>query len=314
MLIACQFRLSTGTMFLFRMSVILFVREGFHSVPVFSSAWDAVERIPPGSGACSLWKGSVASAIPELLFTRVSAKIPRDRIPHRGRANAISNNRMLSSTTSRSGTPKHFHKVLSLGMACDTAFQIRRNFAQTEAYPFDWWITPYDGLRELIAGDFAGLLSEENLERSGQYVVDHRFGLAMMHDFENLERFRDTLDAVRAKYRRRISRWLALFTNPVSVLFVRGQQYADDSVIGESKARALLALLRDKYPKAQVHLLVQNPPEAGIPELMEDNLWILQLKTPDPWEWYGDNTAWREMFSRIALLPTAAPLEESYSC
>jgi hypothetical protein len=197
-------------------------------------------------------------------------------------------------------------------MACDTAFQIRRNFAQTEAYPFDWWITPYQGLMELIAGDFDGFLADDHLAPSGKYVFDQRFGVGMMHDFEDPTRFRDTLDGVRTKYQRRIQRWRTLLRNPLSVLFVRGHQHANDTVMDATLARPLLALLGDQYPDVEVHLLVQNPPEAGIPELVEDRLWILPLDTPDPWEWSGDNAAWRDLFRRVAILPTQEPLEESY--
>lgn len=195
--------------------------------------------------------------------------------------------------------PRKFDKVLSLGRACDTAFQIRRHFKQREAYPFDWLVTPYPALINLLERDFSGFLLDENLQADGKYVVDKGSGIAMMHDFETPALYQQTLDVVRAKYQRRIKRWLSLVNGGASILFVRSQQYVDHNNLGEEQSRALLKLLQQKYKNAKVHLLVQNPPGAAIPEVVEKNFWLLQLKPPDPWEWSGDDAAWSEMFQRV---------------
>ena len=115
-----------------------------------------------------------------------------------------------------------FDKVLSLGHSCDTAFQIRRNFKQGEAYPFDWLMTPYPVLMELIGRDFSGFLMDENLEAAGKYVVDKKHGISMLHDFEDPNLYEWDVDVVRAKYQRRIKRWLSVVQTD-SLLFVRSQ-------------------------------------------------------------------------------------------
>jgi hypothetical protein len=194
---------------------------------------------------------------------------------------------------------KQFDKVLSVGHACDVAHQVRRHFQQTEAYPFDWLTTPLDGLVRLVENDFADFLDETVLVAEGKYLRDARYGVRFLHEFENPARFRDNLADVRAKYERRIERWRRLMESGPSVLFVRSEQYVNAANIDEAKARALLALLRRKYARADVHLLVQNPPAAGISEVIDDNLWLLQLKVPEPWIWSGDDVAWSEMFDRV---------------
>ena len=40
--------------------------------------------------------------------------------------------------------------IISLGPNCMVAYQIRRFFNVSKGYPFDWWITPYDGLIKVI--------------------------------------------------------------------------------------------------------------------------------------------------------------------
>lgn len=154
-------------------------------------------------------------------------------------------------------------------------------------------------MTELIERDFSDFLMGENLTVEGKYVVDKKFGVSMLHDFENPILYQQTIDVVRAKYQRRIKRWLSVVNSSSSILFVRSQQYVGSNNIGEENARSLLKLLQKKYKNAKVHLLVQNPPGAEIPEVAEDDLWLLQLKAPDPWEWSGDNAAWLEMFQRV---------------
>jgi hypothetical protein len=194
---------------------------------------------------------------------------------------------------------RKFDKILSLGQACDTAYQIRRIFKQGEAYPFDWLTTSFAGLIEMIEQDFAGFLDEQNLVPAGKYLLDQKLQMSFLHDFDDPAAFRETLEEVSAKFQRRIKRWLKLLNGGASVLFVRGQQYVNDDNLNEDKARALLKVLQHKYESAKVHLLVQNPPAAGIPEIIEDNFWLLQLKVPEPWEWSGDDEAWAEMFNRV---------------
>jgi hypothetical protein len=192
-----------------------------------------------------------------------------------------------------------FDKVLSVGHACDTAFQIRRHFVQTEAYPFDWLTTPLTGLAALIEHDFAGFLDEGNLTPAGKYLRDTKYEVRFLHEFPDPTRFKENLAEVRAKYQRRIRRWLSVMKPGASVLFVRSEQFVNAANVNEEKARALLKLLQTKYKAVKIHLLVQNPPPAGIPEIVEDNLWLLQLKVPEPWIWSGDDAAWSEMFRRV---------------
>ena len=77
--------------------------------------------------------------------------------------------------------------------------------------------------------------------------------------------------------------------------------------VNEEKARALLQLLQAKYKTVKAHLLVQNPPAAGIPKIAEENLWLLPLQVPEPWVWSGDDDAWSEMFRRVTPQRFIAP-------
>ena len=198
----------------------------------------------------------------------------------------------------RSGAMK-FEKILSLGHACDAAHQIRRHFHQTEAYPFDWLTTPLSGLMQLIENDFALFLDEGHLTPAGKYLCETKYGVRFLHEFPDPNRFRENLDEVRAKYQRRIQRWWSVMESGGRLLFVRSEQFVNAANVTEEKARALLKVLQQKYLKIKVHLLVLNPVAASIPVINEDNLWLLPLKPPEPWEWSGDDAAWSEVFERV---------------
>lgn len=82
-----------------------------------------------------------------------------------------------------------FRATLSLGSACETAHQIRRNFPGLAAGPFDWLITTYDGLIGLIESDFEKFLVSKNLtyierdHNGDEYILDGRYGTRFIHDF-----------------------------------------------------------------------------------------------------------------------------------
>ena len=192
-----------------------------------------------------------------------------------------------------------YAKIISLGQACDAANQIRRIFDQTEAYPFDWLVTPYDGLVAMIERRFADFLDEGNLEVERRGVLDTRYKVRLLHDFKDKHAFRQTLPEVKAKYLRRIERFDAILGAGGPILFVRSQQYDDADVVDEGRARRLLALLRRTFPDTPIDLLVQNPTAAGIPEVIEGGLWLLRLDPPDPFNWKGDPVGWETLFRRV---------------
>jgi len=149
----------------------------------------------------------------------------------------------------------NFHKVISLGPACETTYYIRRLIEQDEAYVFDWVIAPPMQVAKAIENDFSDFIQREGLEyRSGEaighpYINDSVLGIEFHHDFRNDADFMDTYEDVAKKYAFLIERFREVCTCGKPILFV--QQHAT-----ETQARALDAAINARFPDLTYRLLV----------------------------------------------------------
>jgi hypothetical protein len=76
--------------------------------------------------------------------------------------------------------------IVSLGQNCATAYNLRRHFDFGDAFPFDWWIVPADGLaRFLVNPDVDALYDPARLELTPDAgSVRHReFDFKLFHEF-----------------------------------------------------------------------------------------------------------------------------------
>lgn len=195
-----------------------------------------------------------------------------------------------------------FHRIISLGRACDIAYQIRRVFNQAEAYPFDWLVTPMSGLIKVIQSDFDGFIDADHLEIRDNRVVNQESNIVFFHDFEEqqIPTFKQALPQVMDKYKRRIERWRTVVNSGNPILFVKGSNDTSLGVITEDQARLIYDTLTQAYPHCDVHLLCQNVPEAGIAPQRIGNIRIDNVRKPASAAWSGDDAAWSEMLTRHA--------------
>jgi|GEM_PF-3204536 len=104
----------------------------------------------------------------------------------------------------------YFDLVFSAGPYCRLAFHIRRLFSQSEAFPFDWLLTPASSFLRMIDPGYYFNLSTEQifLTQSGQVVLNSSDLVLHLHDFQrlpsgeiSLANIENQLDAINAKYR-----------------------------------------------------------------------------------------------------------------
>jgi len=113
---------------------------------------------------------------------------------------------------------KKFDMAFSMGFSCGGTMALRRAGLQFVSYPLDWIGAP--GVvrsAQMVASDFAGWFEKEDLRlvavRGGSFQnnvyqnVRTRFGFP--HDFPRFFRFEEKYDETKAKYDRRIARFLA---------------------------------------------------------------------------------------------------------
>lgn len=104
----------------------------------------------------------------------------------------------------------YFDLVFSAGPYCRLAFHIRRLFSQSEAFPFDWWLTPTSSFLRMIDPGYCFNLNTEQvfLAQSGQVVLNSNDLILHLHDFQrlpsgeiSLANIGNQLDKINAKYR-----------------------------------------------------------------------------------------------------------------
>ena len=102
-----------------------------------------------------------------------------------------------------------FDLVFSAGPYCRSAFHLRRLFNQSQAFPFDWWVTPASSLQRMLHPDYRFELTaaDVHLTQAAQVVFNSRDLILHLHDFErtadgaiSLDDLDRQLAAVNAKY------------------------------------------------------------------------------------------------------------------
>ena len=117
---------------------------------------------------------------------------------------------------------KKFNVAISLGEVCQPAWYLRESHLRKQSFPFDWLITPFEGLLQFISNEGDFFLEKENLlfnvkssivpnEVDGS-VLENLYGFYLYHDFdfekdEKIKTFNETCvqnyDTIKNKYQRR---------------------------------------------------------------------------------------------------------------
>lgn len=215
---------------------------------------------------------------------------------------------------------RRFTHVVPLGLSCRVTYQVRRYFGIGVAYPFDWWLSPLDGLTRYL-----GVLDPRRIyDASGlrEVVTDGQvtalesveFGVQPFHEFPRRRvgavsvvepGWHDHLPTAAAQHAARLERLLALDRRGNRVLFVRDRFAADRTQAAEPHAvDALWRALVERFPRASPHLLLVNLAGARRPE----NERVFSLSFDDrpaapPEEWRGDDAPWDAGFRSLRLEP-----------
>jgi hypothetical protein len=212
-----------------------------------------------------------------------------------------------------------FSHVVPLGVSCRVTCQVRLSFDSWKIYPFDWWITPLDGLiRYLADPDVARLYAADALEEmvgDGEVsaIRSRAYGFRLFHDFPRRAGanslpavspdWRTHLAEAAARHEKLMGRLLRLNRQGNRVLFVRhrssiGNEPGDE---GAAAAASLWNVLRARWKNADIRLLLVNFPAAGpLPEgVLALN--FEELPGPPGQEWRGDENQWKSNFTALGL-------------
>jgi hypothetical protein len=194
---------------------------------------------------------------------------------------------------------------------------IRDYFGIQRAYPFDWWITPFQALWKLLENRFDDLFNIQHLEVSSDLLTvrDRYYNLLYHHDFERTEddhvipdRIERQIPLLKQKYNMLIHRFLNDLKGK-RILFIRNRDgnishlERDATPMDENTFIQLYDLLERLFPGSALSLLIANCPV--FPDIQRREGFIIWDTVAD-YEDYelftGSRKGWREMFSRNNLI------------
>ena len=159
-----------------------------------------------------------------------------------------------------------YGKVISLGTSCRPAYHLKMQKIRTEAYPFDWNITPENSLFDILKNDFKDYFDQNFLEISSIKEKDKfrviatnlKYKNIFWHDFTKKEFSPEEFKKVKDKYDRRIKRFHNVVNSGENILFIR------ESINRESAVK-LSEFISTKYPKIKYAILATSrQPDAKI--------------------------------------------------
>lgn len=115
-----------------------------------------------------------------------------------------------------------FHNLVSLGFFCGPASELERIGLRRASYPFDWLISDFQAVMNLIETNFDGFLEYKNLyqhKKNPNYYFDIKNKIHFFHDFDSFESLKGQIEKVKIKYDRRILRFYQTIVEPT--LFIR---------------------------------------------------------------------------------------------
>lgn len=120
------------------------------------------------------------------------------------------------------GVKTQFENFISLGYFCEVAGDLEKLGLRNTSSPFDWCITDFSKNIELIENRFDDFMNYNNLAQSIEnrnHYEDTKYNDFFFHDFTKYKPLNEQYEAVKAKYDRRIKRFLKNIESPT--LFVR---------------------------------------------------------------------------------------------
>ncbi|MBO0440393.1 DUF1796 family putative cysteine peptidase [Candidatus Enterococcus ikei] len=113
-----------------------------------------------------------------------------------------------------------YENIISLGFFCSVASDLEKLGVRNASYPFDWLISSWKSVEELIDNEFEDFLSDELIYQiEGARYKNLRYDLNFYHDFDEYKDYYSQIDQVRSKYNRRIHRFYRDIQKPT--LFIR---------------------------------------------------------------------------------------------
>lgn len=210
-----------------------------------------------------------------------------------------------------------YEKCISLGATCTPAWQIRNYCHSAKAYPFDWLVTPFSSLIQIIENDFEKFIGPDDLQViwDGGTVMNTRYNILHHHDFQRVSGkinsgWKASTAEVASKYEYLANRWRSLSEYDGKVLFVRHQGHLDSDFrylrpLDEDDMRILQNALSHHFPGLDFDILfvTAGSSAARSPRLHHASVrYANEADWPNPDDrWKGATSDWARLLTDLAV-------------
>ena len=203
---------------------------------------------------------------------------------------------------------------MSLGSNCEITGNIRSYFKIEEAYPFDWWMTPYHALLKILDNNFDGLFEEQNIivPHDKLSIIDKKYNILYHHDFERDKEgliVTDNLELqllhLKEKYHYLQQRFITKLSGK-KILFIRNRCGNDPNYLqgdfGHLEAKhckKICDLIINLLPNTSFDLLITNLP--NFEGFQYKNSWVFSdsiIDYQDSHDYMVSPKGWGELFKR----------------
>ena len=151
-----------------------------------------------------------------------------------------------------------FTRVYSLGMDCQTAYQIKRYYRYINSGPFDWWITyDYACVKYLNDPNWNTLYDRNHLSFKVDRIWNDHYGIELFHEFrDNVNNQIDPLWKEHVENHRVRTRYLTqrMLAPGGRILFIRQNDHND-------AYEDICSALAKNYLYTPWELVMVNPPK-----------------------------------------------------
>lgn len=188
--------------------------------------------------------------------------------------------------------------IISLGMNCQVAYQLRIHGLRYESYPFDWLICPADAMIALIENNFEHFLEPQYLQfihtEKEKHILNTYYNIKFIHDFKLNDSFMDDYEHVCQQYSRRIQRFYQKMNESSRALLFRKN-------ITHQQTAKLTDLLHRLFPHNSFLIVaVDNSDEIKTDWQIANAINYFMPIIPGQ-NWKGDDGLWAELFAKLNL-------------
>lgn len=198
----------------------------------------------------------------------------------------------------KDAAPQPYNPIISLGINCQVAYQLRIHGLRYEAYPFDWIICPFEALIQLLENKFEDFLAPEYLvfihTEKDKHILHTKYGIKFLHDFKLVPHFMNDYEKVKTTYDRRIKRFYQKLSEPCRALLIRRK-------ITKKQAIQLKQVLQQQFPQANFLIqAIDNSEEIKVDwDLEMIKNYYMPVGSEQTWK--GNTILWTELFMQLGL-------------